>query len=98
MRTVYADLHPDTLYRCQTTELIQLAAELISSLSDPDSFIETRLQTTQSGMIEAIEHLTPLESISLCEHVSSLIRQRLDCASDETQDSWFPENLLAGAV
>ena len=98
MRTIYVDLHPDTLYRCETTELIQLAAELVSRLSDPDSFIETRLQTTQSEMIEAIKRLTHLEVISLCEQVCRIIRQRLNLCSDAAQDSWSPGSLLADAA
>jgi hypothetical protein len=98
MRTIYADLYSDTLYRRETTKLIQLAAELVSRLSDPDSFVETRLQTTQSEMIEAIERLTPLESISLCEQVCRIIRQRLSLYSDAAQDSWSPGSLLADAA
>lgn len=98
MRTIYADLHPDTLYCCQTTELVQLAAELVSRLSDPDSFIETRLQTTQSEMIEAIKRLAPLEAISLCEQVCRIICQRLNLCSDAVQDSWSLGSLLANAA
>jgi hypothetical protein len=78
MPTLYADLHPDTLYRCETHELIQLAVELLSSLCDHDSFISTPLPKTQIEMIEAVKCLPPTESIHLCEQVCGIIYQRLN--------------------
>jgi hypothetical protein len=97
-RTIYANLPANTLSCCETTELVQLAAELISRLSDHDSFIATPLQTTQSGMVEAIECLTPLEAISLCEQVCRIIRQRLNLCPDAAQNSWSPGSLLPDAA